>query len=153
MRKILLFSFFIILSKLSFSQEPLKDAIMIDSVKISNVLAEWRIGVLNQTFLSTDPRGNVLIQMAFARNPTDAPIPGTYTLANGNKATVKKGEQIIRLNYGLKYISTEESGTVTITYQNELFTFDMKDVVLVDKKTKEKHILSANITMFIARKE
>jgi hypothetical protein len=129
-----------------------QDSIVVDGKNMGGFLAEWKVGFFNQALLTHDGRGNTFIQMSFAPNATDAPIPGTYKLADGSKAKVKKGEQIARMNFGLKYISTDESGTVEVSYKNELFTFDLNDVTLVDKKTQEKHRISAHIVMFIAKR-
>ena len=128
-----------------------KDSIVIDGKNVGGFLAEWRVGFLNQALL-THSGGKTFIQMSFAPNATDAPLPGVYKLADGSKARVKKGEQIARMNFGLNFISTDESGTVEVSYKNELFTFDLNNVTLVDKKTKEPHTISAHIVMFIAKK-
>lgn len=141
---ILIFCSFFALS--AFAQD--KGFIVFDQDTVPDFNAEFRKG-LSMHVLRTGLGTYTYLQLALPPDNGNTPLPGKYTLADGKPKAIKKGSGIARLMFGLRHISTDQSGTVEVSYANGLYTFDMKDIRLVDKKSGEEHRLTARVTMFI----
>lgn len=139
--------FFSLFSLAALAQD--KGYIIFDQDTVPDFNAEFRTGLVMHV-LRTGLGPNTYLQLALPPANGKAPVPGTYTLTNGNSKGIKKGSGIARLMFGLRYISTDESGKVEVTYADGLYTFNMNNIKLVDKKSGEEHRLTAKVTVFIA---
>ncbi|MBI3137370.1 MAG: hypothetical protein HYZ15_02160 [Sphingobacteriales bacterium] len=146
MKKSFIVLFFSLFAVSAFAQD--KGYIVFDQDTVPDFNAEFRKG-LSMHVLRTGLGPNTYLQLALPPDNGNRPVPGTYTLADGKAKAIKKGSGIARLMFGLRHISTEESGTVEVSYADGLYTFIMNDIKLVDKKSNEVHHLTARVTMFI----
>lgn len=146
MKKYIIFICCSLFTLTAFAQD--KGYIVFDQDTVPDFNAEFRKG-LSMHVLRTGLGPYTYLQLALPPDKGNTPVPGIYTLADGKSKAIKKGSGIARLMFGLRHISTDQSGTVEVSYANGLYTFDMKDIKLVDKKSGEEHRLTAKVTMFI----
>lgn len=152
MRKLLFILGVIFSASAAFSQQASSDYIKLDStVTYTNYNMVWKTAILNQVVAFTDTRHQPVMLICLPANGAHSPVPGTYTIDDGNKRTVKKGSQTAKLQYEPGYVSVADGGTLTITENDGIFWFSADNVSVINTKTKETHKLSFKSGMFIEK--
>jgi hypothetical protein len=129
------------------------DYIKVDSNTVhTNYSMVWKTAIFNQVVAVFDHKNQPLMLIMLPANGSHSPVPGTYTIAEGKKRTVKKGSQTAKLEYEPGYISAENGGTLTITENDGIFSFTAENVTIINEKTKETRTISFKMGMFIEKK-
>lgn len=154
MKTYVLFCFLLLASKAATAQLP-ESYIILGKDTSKNFMTEYKKGLLLHTLrnykINYVTRTAIeLLHIAFPAASGDrVPEVGTYSVLEGDKKKIKKGSFTVRMISNLSEESVEGSGQVIVSYANELYTIEVKEAKMKDKKTGEEKTLNARFVLFI----